>query len=313
MVKVIYLLSDQLDYGRLICSDAGPDYATSMCWDVAQLSAYEQIESSSVVVVDNRIQENELTTLKSIINDNPGRRFFLKIVDPYYEHRDQPYYKFLFESAVFSNVNLLSVYQPAELTLELSKLYNHRFIHLPYPYIKANEIINNASRKNKIVISGAMNKAIYPYRYQIWLKATRSLSRIFLPILKHPGYAEFDSTEGHLNATIKSAYTQYLANFKFMLLCPSRCGIEFLKFNECAYAGCIPVGTPPNFYPSEIKELFIDFERTHFYMDLFKILLKKHNTNSVQKLREYLYMTRNPDILNHRFEKFILENTLYST
>lgn len=312
MEKVVYIVSDRIDHSKLICDDAGPGYAASMGWGHVALSAF-RVSDGQVVVVDNRIQEGEFDSLKELIGSNKNTRFFLKIVDPCNEHRGESYYNFLFDAVDFGNVFLLSTYQPKELAAELAGLYKDRFIHLPYPYIRANEIEPEKSRKNKILISGAMNRAVYPYRYGIWLKVTRSVSRVFFKILKHPGYAEVSDTGKHIHTITGKAYINYLSDFKYMLLCPSRCFIELLKFNECAYAGCIPVGIAPDSYPTEIKHVFLKLDLGDFYSRLFSIILGRYDAGKVETLREYLRATRNPKVLNEAFKKFIIEHPLHTS
>jgi hypothetical protein len=309
MTKIVYLLSDHLDYSRLICNDAGPGYAAAMGWEYINLVNYQQIKNYNVIVVDNRIQENELDALKKIIDDNPSIPFFLKIVDPFYENRGHFYYDFISNMAKWDNVYLLSVYQATEFTKEISELYPNRFITLPYPYLKDKEITNVTHRKNKILLSGAINNVYYPYRYAIWSKITRNLARIFFSILRHPGYTELNSTPSSAHLIIKDDYITYLAKFKYMLLCPTRCMIELLKFNECAYAGCIPVGIPPDSYPGDIKKLFLKLRSSHFYSDLLNILLNDRSDH-VKKLRDYLSETRDPDVLNANLITFINENPI---
>jgi len=313
MTKIVYILSDHLDYSRLICDDAGPGYANSMGWESIKLADYHQINNYHIAVVDNRVHENELGLIKKIIEDNASIPFFLKIVDPFYENRDHPYYNFLSDMAKVGNVYLLSVYEATELTAEISNLYNDRFITLPYPYLKDKEINNVARRKTKILLSGAINNVLYPYRYGIWLKITRNLARIFFSILRHPGYTELDSQLSPAHSVIKDEYIAYLATFKYMLLCPTRCSIELLKFNECAYAGCIPVGLPPNSYPEDIKRLFLKLRLSNFYSDLLNIFFKNNTSHNVKKLRDYLSETHNPKVLNAHLIAFVNENPIHTS
>ncbi len=313
MTKTVYILSDSLNYNKLICDDAGPGYAALMGWDCINLADHQNIVNYGIAVVDNRIQENELDLLKKVVESNNSIPFFLKIVDPFYENRGHPYYNFLTNMAGWNNVYLLSVYQATELTEEIGKLYNNRFITLPYPYIKSKEVNDTTGRKSKILLSGAINEVYYPYRYAIWQKITRNLARLFFTILRHPGYVELDDTLAPEHSIIKDKYIAYLSKFKYMLLCPGRCNIEFMKFNECAYAGCIPVGLPPNSYPEDIKNLFLKLRLSNFYSDLLNIFLTKNKSHNVKKLRDYLSKTHDPNLLNAHLITFVNENPIHTS
>lgn len=303
-MDILYVLSDIINYNLLICDDAGPGYALSMGWKYTYLHKLKLLDTKSVIIIDNRMAVTEIDRLKNMIIENPNNMFFLKIVDPYYDNTIHHYYRFLSGVSSVKNAYLLSVYEAQELAAELKYKFKHRYIHLPYPYLKGKEI-NTASKKNKILISGSLNKHIYPYRYGIWIKVTRSITRLFFSILKHPGYAELNSDKGHLHMIIKDNFVKYLSTFKYMLLCPSKCGIEFLKFNECAYAGCIPVGEAPDSYPQEIKQLFLPLRSSHFLSDTLKIISKQHNFDNLLILRHFLHQTRQPDVLNKVVKDFI--------
>lgn len=184
-----YILSDKLDYNLLICDDAGYGYANNMGWPVVKLSELNVTENE-VFAVDNRITADEAAKLEVIIRQNDDTTFLLKIVDPFFEYANHHYYEFLSRMSNCSNAFLLSVYVPVELTDRLKGQYANRFIHLPYPYIKEREFERKV-KLNRVVITGALNEQVYPYRYSIWKKVTRSWLRpFFFSILKHPGYAE---------------------------------------------------------------------------------------------------------------------------
>lgn len=311
-MKVIYLVSDSFDYSQLVCDDAGPGYALSMNWGHTSLSHFAYIANDAVFVIDNRIQEYELPLLETILSQNNNAIFFLKIVDPYFENSEHYYYKFLSKISSLKNVNLLSVYQDTELTTQLKSQFNNRYVYLPYPYLR-NKEVKAAGKINKIIIAGSINQTIYPYRTSIWRKVTRSFTRfVFFNVLKHPGYIDVNPGATYKHTFIKDRFVQYLSQYKYMLLCPSRCGIEFLKFNECAYAGCIPVGIPPNSYPEDIKSLFLELNPDKLVQDSLRIIFRKHAKTNVHKLRLFLHETRNADNLNNKFANFI-ENTFHTS
>lgn len=314
MLPVLYLISNCINYDLLICNDAGPGYAQDMGWKYIYLNDFKSADDQTVIIIDNRIQEQEISRVETIITQNANTIFFLKIVDPYYDSNiTHHYYQFLSKISCVKNAYLLSVYESKELTSELRIKFQNRFKHLPYPYLKHKEI-NVIHKKNQIIISGSINQNIYPYRYNIWKKVTRSITRLtFFAILNHPGYPEINSQKANTHGIIKAGFIKYLAQFRYMLLCPSRCNIEFLKFNECAYAGCIPVGQAPDSYPKEIKNLFLNLRPEYLLRDTLKIIVKSPNKNILISLRSFLSQTRNPVVLNSDLKKFILENPIHSS
>ena len=109
----------------------------------------------------------------------------------------------------------------------------------------------------------------------------------------------------HSHAHVGKDYIKHLSGFKYMLACPSKFGIELLKYSEMAYAGCIPVGQAPDSYPEHIKDLFLPLRPEHFKKDLFSIFFRKKRRDIVKSLRAFLHETRNPVTLNKTLEAFI--------
>ncbi|OWK71761.1 hypothetical protein [Pedobacter sp. AJM] len=307
-MEVIYLLSDVIDYDKLICDDAGPGYSRNMGWRPVYLKDMDLPISGkqSIVVVDNRVQTTDIEKINYLIENNPTSIFFLKIVDPYYENcNGHCYYSFLEHASRNRNAFLLSVYEPKEITLDLKEKFSDRFLHLPYPYLSSKEVDINTSKKKKIIISGALNENVYPYRYSIWKKVTRTFFRFLFKILKHPGYLDLNREYYFKHPFVKDSYIQYISKYKYMLLCPSRCEIELLKYNECMYAGALPVGLPPTSYPTEIQALFLKLDSYSFNRDLIKIFFSRQNSLIVNRLRRFLHETRNPKILNNNLLNFV--------
>jgi hypothetical protein len=310
-VKITYILSNQVDYNLLICDDAGPGYANNMNWPVEYLNNVYLIPKGSVFVFDNHLHVSEMRKVEKMIFENPNSLFFLKVIDPLFQDEKKGYFNFLKGASKFVNTGLISVYEPREMVCELKEKYTNRFIHLPYPYNKEKELkYSSADRKNRIIISGSLNKYTYPYRYLVWEKVTRILARfIIFSILKHPGYAEQNPIITYNYSFTKDSYVKYLSGFKFMLLCPSRYGIELLKFHECAYAGCIPVGLAPDCYPNRIKKTFLLLRVANFHKDLFNIIFAKHDQKNILLFRTFLDRTRNPNFLNKKLKLFTAETS----
>lgn len=305
MAEAVYIVSSELAYNKLICSDAGPQYAATMHWKWIELQNLKKLSNDQIYIIDNRIAAAECQVLQQLIIANPSINFVAKIVDPYQENKDHYYYKWLATILLFENVRLLSVYEPKELTSTLAQRSVHPLIYIPYVYDERKELPLDAlgKRSRKIIISGAINPVIYPFRTAIWKKTRRSVSRLCYHVLKHPGYAELSQREfGH--HFVYDGFIAYLAHYRYMLLCGSRCQLEFLKYHECAYAGCLPVGEAPTCYPDEIKKLFGSIDPQHIFSSTLKInwqwSIQKHLAR-LEKYRHYLRETRSAEVLNQRF------------
>ncbi|SER31625.1 hypothetical protein [Pedobacter rhizosphaerae] len=305
MIK--YILSSSLDYQKLICRDAGPGYAEAMGWDIYTDKTHTLFSSDHLYVIDNRISLAECEQFTKIISNNSDIQFIVKIVDPYFEHKNHYYYQWLKQIVQNKNVRLLTVYEPKEFTAYLCKYLAQPIIHVPYAYLKTQELALNhfSKRKNKILISGAVNSTIYPVRNSIWSASRRSISRFFYDTLKHPGYAEIGNKSRQHNV-IGDEYVKYLAKYKFMLLCGSRCKIELLKFQECAYAGCLPFGEAPTSL-QEISGIFKLPKVSELTFDTTKIIfnwLQSDYEHDINTIRNYLSTNRDPQklskaLLNH--------------
>ncbi|RYZ48609.1 MAG: hypothetical protein EOP49_18275, partial [Sphingobacteriales bacterium] len=236
--RVVYLVSGALDYTLLICPDAGPAYAQSFGWkhdSFGRITFY--LNREYVLFIDTRLNAEEYECLYSYIVANPETEFVLTVTDPCFEQCiDKPLYKLLFRCVHLANVRILSRYQPAEL---LQFLYNlvgeQRMLTLNYPYILNKENEMSSKRKHRIVLSGALGRTVYPERYVFWRTVSRSVWRLKVDVLSHPGYPDVGMELAH--NIFDDSYIRHLAGYHFMFIGPSRCDLELLKYTECAYAG----------------------------------------------------------------------------
>ena len=251
-----YLISSDLDYSRSISPAAGPVYAERMGWPVLHFDDVFGDEgivgvSEAWTVVDNRLSERECELLVAAIEANPEPPFVLKVVDPYYEWcRDHWYYRMLFAVARRPNVYFLSPYVPAEVVADLDRASGGgRLAVIPYAYPADVEQPAGGDRKPSVIFSGSQHRAVYPFRYQFgrltkwWPRVGRRVD-----VLEHPGYPDIGQEQKH--EKIGARYIEYLSRYAFMFVSPSRCRLEFLKYGECAAAGCVPMGVPPSRIPS---------------------------------------------------------------
>jgi len=309
-MQKILLLSHDFDYSKMITYDAGPGYAASMGWKydfIDKISHYLDI----INIIDNRITEVECYNLQKYIISHKNTNFLLKVVDPIEESCwGHWYYKFLFRVKDFENVFFLSTYIPSEVVKTLDDATNNnKMVFIPYAF---NDIYNfknsNEQRIKKIVFSGAQNKYIYPERYFF----TKSYKRNPLlwgkvNFLTHPGYPDINQELTH--NIIGNKYIEYLSRFKFMFISPSRCGLELLKYSECAYAHCVPLGKAPRSFSNKLKEYFIElnFDKLAKSIKYIFSLPESELKDIVENYYFTLKQERRPDILNYHIDDFLNE------
>jgi len=147
-VKIVYLLSSVLPYKKLICDDAGPVIAKEYGWETSYIDSLG-INDFDVVIVDNRHHDPiELNRLRSFILSSTSTQFFLRINDPCFFHRLDPWYQFCFSLLDAPRVHFLSPYQPTGILSQwLSHSKTSRFVYAPYTYDLKREHDCNHSRR----------------------------------------------------------------------------------------------------------------------------------------------------------------------
>ena len=240
----VYVCSSHFHYSQTICGDAGPAFAADYGWKAVSLEAIRD-HLPTFLVIDNRLDLEEMTQLRTIIN-NSKANFILRSADPFWEHRDQLWYRFVDEMLDAPRVHVMLNYQPAEINaLFYSRARRSQFVFAPYVYHEENELpIDHSNRQHRLLISGAASKHLYPVRARI-----RRVSRFWPPmraiskVLEHPGYPDIGQPLRH--DVVGNKYIAELSRFRFAAVCSSRCRLEFLKYREFAYAGVVPVGDLP--------------------------------------------------------------------
>lgn len=318
-----YLISSDLDYSLSISPAAGPVYAERMVWPTLRFDEVFGFESAAIVtekwmVVDNRLSERECELLVAAIMANPERSFVLKVIDPYYEWcRGHWYYKMLFDVAKRPNVWFLTPYQPAELVSDLDRVSGgNRMAVIPYPYPADVEQPLGGERKPRVLFSGNQHRDVYPFRFQFgqlakwWPPARRQVET-----LGHPGYPDIGQERKH--EQIGKRYVEHLAGYMFMFVSPSRCRLEFLKYGECAAAGCLPIGALPRGLPEEAARAFVELD----FDSVFRLERSLRHvfqmppdeiSNRISVYRESFQAERNSSVLNDRLRQF-LDAALLST
>jgi hypothetical protein len=304
--KIIYLLSADLPYEKMICPDSGPEYARSMGWPTAPLEEIGRYRDW-VAVIDDRISEKECRRLETYVRANREQRFVPKIVDPLLEKREQPYYQLLFRLADRKNVRYLSVYSPTELIDELAlRVGPGRMVTIPYPFIAEAVLTEEGSRKRQIAITGADHPWYYPLRVAV--AEAMSSNPLFeggFCRLEHPGYPDVGHVAKH--RVIGREFIRFLSLHMFMLVCPSRGKLELLKFTECAYANCVPVGEAPSSFTAEMASHVVPLHPESLSDDLIRVLEMPGDEAESRAKAYRTIMSRERDVrvLNRRFSEFL--------
>ena len=304
----IYIISDEFDYNKVISAAAGYRYAEDMGFAYDTLSNINQ-HLDQIIIVDNRLTKKDCTLIRTVVEDNKETNFMFKIVDPH-EVTIGHYLKMLFELADYPNVKYLSTYTFAGNTKKLfSKVGPKRMVHIPYAF-NPNKIVDNSfsKRKNKIILSGAKFKNLYPLRRRMMKGIFRFFSirlRLYTDVLPHPGYPDIGDQKKH--NLIGTKYLEFLSSYKFMLVTTSIYDSEFLKFNECAYAGCVPVGVASSCLPEEAKKnMFHINVDGNIGRQVKKIVTSKMDLDKMAtKYRESMLKNRNKETLHKMLFNFI--------
>jgi len=170
--------------------------------------------------------------------------------------------------------------------------YHNNFVRIPqfkayhhksrlFPWFAPMECFNYhpswEDRKNKILLSGAFNKTVYPLRHNIFNFGKNNTE---IETLKHPGYTHRGGKRNH--EIIGSAYYSYMRDFKGSVGTsgtPYSCGIKtpypICKFFEIPGCGCTP-------FFDEI----LDLEELGFIPYTHYIPIHKGNLQTALKLTE---------------------------
>jgi hypothetical protein len=311
--EVIYLLSsDKKIYQKRTWDTAhtGVAYADSMGLKYNIIDFDKKF--NGVYLLDTMIHESECLRIIEILNKFKDSIFLFKIIDPYFEYeRGKHFFKLLFKIAHFRNVFFVTNLYPKELTQELNAYTNERkMLFLPYPYQEQKEIkcieYDFLGRKNKICFSGAVNDLIYPNR-SLFIKKWKYNPLLWNKIekIKHPGYV--DSNDKQLHNVVGDFYVEYLSNYRIMYLDASRSYLEFVKFSECAYAHCFPIGESPASFDSSFKQYFkeINYSKLSSSIKYVLSINQKEQFNIAQGYRNIFKKERNKILLQHKLLDFL--------
>jgi hypothetical protein len=228
----------------MICDDAGPGYALTRKWDTSPINT--NLPNNKILVVDNRISGNDYDLLNEIIRMNSHTIIF-RVGDGMAEAINNDNIQYLLSIQPTKKIFFYSTYAEDYVQSVLKQKHGpEKVFTIPYAYNRDNEReINFENRKNRILVSGSLASASYPLRWYFHINTYHKFwAYRKVKYLKHPGYADIGQKQHH--KIIGDQYLNYLADFRFMLVTPSKFDYELLKFRECAYAGCCLVGELPS-------------------------------------------------------------------
>ena len=296
--EISYLCSSLFSYQQVVVPDSGPVFAKDYGWKTVTLDKFLEC-NAQFVIVDNRLEPAEMSRLCTIIPQSKVL-FLLKVVDPYWEHRDAPWYRFVAEMIDTPRVHVMLTYHPAEFTaLLLSRARRSQFVYAPYIYREEDELpIDHARRQNRLLLSGAVSKHQYPLRSQ--MRRVSSLwppLRLMTQVLRHPGYPDIGQPKQH--AVIGKNYIAELGKYRFAGVCSSRCRLEFLKYRELAYAGVVPVGDMPATLLDAPRDSWVPW-RPNFVKLTSQLAHMTDSTERAELFRKFMRSRRNKNEMQIR-------------
>jgi hypothetical protein len=310
-MKKIYLLSNGFDYSKMVSSASGPEQAERNGWETDSLSNVSD-HLEKWILIDNRLTEKECKRVPEVVQKHRSTPFCFVVIDPYEEWcRDHWYYRLLFRLAGEENVFFLSKYTPDEVVEDIRRQSGaDKMVVLPYPYPREQEVSTPWEVKDaKVFFSGNQNANVYPYRHKFnnvsryWPFANSKVSK-----LEHPGYPDIGENKKH--NIVGKKYVKEISNHQFMFISPSRCHLEFLKYGECAAAGSVPVGVPPEGFTPEMRAPFVELDFTN-YLSLIRsmhalfAMSEEERASRAKEYRQAMKKYRSVDRINEKLNSFI--------
>lgn len=243
-MKKVFFVSREFPFHLVIYPGCGPAYGRAFGWSVR---AIDEIGSADceVGIVENRLQAADLAHLDRFLARPCSQRFplFFKLSDPEMPLSKNEGVRWIFAQRDRPGVHFLSVYDPAgPLAEALAGMKTSRVARAPFPYDRSREVERPlAGRRRRVFLAGADDPHLYPFRSAMFRRCSRNpLARLALAPLPHPGYPDIGARRRH--DVIGTRFIERAAQCTHFFLDPSRYGVELMKYNECAYAGAVPLG-----------------------------------------------------------------------
>jgi len=308
-----FITGEKGTLASLICRDAGPAYAKSLqlpCSGVGSLG--ERASAPEAVIIDNTMSDGEVSSVREFI-ERQQAPVLLKVVDPYWVRGNFGKHKSAYSSLVEThcsrpNVAILSPYEPSEWLKMVVDKFKPKLLVLPYPYVaeaeQPFELESFSARRDRAILTGALSGRKYPRRARVYRR------RYLLPayrrhfdLLAHPGYPNLGEARRH--NLIFDDFVRFISGYKYFFFDPSRANLEFLKYTECAYAGCVPVGAPATSLPAAAQQLVLDTSR---FLKSMRESAASRNRGHFEAAREYravMSQSRNSEGMRARLQTFI--------
>lgn len=306
MRSAAYLYSARFDYNRWPVLH-GPRYGEALGLNVRPWCAFGAKASGEVLIIDQRMLAEDVAELEAFAYRYPDQRLVLRVVDPYWPPDDcNPLRDLAFRLVGRPATAVLLAYQPVEVTRLLQMAYGARRVFVsPYPYLVARERGLDQARRRQVIISGNAPPSIYPLRALARHKRKRSITwRRFSEDLAHPGYWP---GRGSHKPLLGPAYLDHLAQFEAMFVCPSRAGLEFFKYGECAYAGCAPVGAAPQGLPPAAEACILPFDPADMTASINRIVHTPRGEwrERAAAYRQAMAVARDPGLLRSDLDAWL--------
>lgn len=291
---ITFVISDEHNYAEYMPDDAGPRFAAMYSWRTVRLSECS-FQHDQIYVVDWYLTDAEFDTIRLAMLKRPSALFSFHVIDPWIHIRGTPAHRFMVRHFPMENAILSGPYPPAE---NIAHIYARtgRFVHTPYLYEQERELpIDHSRRKKSVLLSGNIGANDYPIRALINLNA--KLNPLFwgrIQRLQHSGY--WMSTLRH--ALVREQFIEKLSEYRFAVVCSSRLGLEFLKYRELAYAGCVPVGDLAGTLLDCPSGAYVPWRRNFF--KTLKDLDNPETEKSARAFRDFMSKHRNREAWRRR-------------
>jgi hypothetical protein len=297
---------------NLMCRDTGPAYAKSLQLPCFGLSALREHASRDALIIDNNLTAGEVGIVQEVI-ERQQAPVLLKVVDPYWVRGNYGRHKSAYAALVethgrLPNVAILSPYQPSEWLKMVVEKFNPKLLVLPYPCVveaeQPLELTSFSARLDRALLSGALSRRKYPRRAMVYrLRYILPRYRRNFDLLEHPGYPNIGEVLRH--NLIFDDFVKFIGGYKYFFVDPSRANLEFLKYTECAYAGCLPVGTAAGSLPEAAQQLILETSKFLKSMRQPAALRNRVHFESALAYRAVMSKSRNAGETRARLQSFV--------
>ena len=314
-MQLRFITGENATLASLMCRDAGPEYAKSLLLPCAGVSSLRESASGDALLIDNNLTAGEAGIVQEVI-ERQQAPVLLKVVDPYWVRGNYGRHKSAYAALVethcrMTNVAILSPYQPSEWLKMVVEKFNPKLLVLPYPYVaeaeQPLELTSFSARLDRALLSGALSGRKYPRRARVYrLRYLMPRYRRNFDLLEHPGYPNIGEARRH--NLIFDDFVRFISDYKYFFVDPSRADLEFLKYTECAYAGCLPVGTPAASLPAAAQQLVLETSRFLRSMRQPAASRNRGHFEAALAYRAIMSKSRNSGEIRARLESFVQSN-----